>query len=208
MADLVDQILTDSNSVFNEADREQLSKLPEETLKRLVLATTSQVQPTELEARKADLADCQNDIRELLTVEATLRQDLATMGYQSQSVVETSITNAAPLEITEQSVMDFVKNSKTVTAMILREGLAARDENRAKSISVIVANSTVYTEPELRQKFTSELVKLAAFIQQTTSHTDNVTVYNWDGAGLADQSNPQLSGQRFGEPLQLPTTFQ
>lgn len=208
MADLVDQILADSNSVFNEADREQLSKLPEETLKRLALATTAQASTSDLDARKADLIDCQNDIRELLNVEAALRQDLATMGYQSQSVVETPITNAAPSEVSEQSVMDFVKNSKSVTAMILREGLTARDENRAKSISVIVANSTVYTEPELRQKFTSELVKLASFIQQTTNHTDNVTVYNWDGAGLADQSNPQLSGQRFSEPLQLPSTFQ
>lgn len=218
MSDLVKQILEDTNSPFNKSDEEQLAKLPEDVLQRLVVGLQGSPSTTEqetdpdvlLNARKADLADCQSDIKELLKVEQGIRQDLATLGVQSVSVTDAFVKNvsSAPVELTEENVMQFVNTSKTITAMILREGLEARAVNRSKSIDVIVANSQVYSEEELKQKFTPELQKLAAFIQQTRIQTTpDITVYNWEGAGIADRT-ATMGKQQFCEPLQLPSTFQ
>lgn len=218
MSSLLDRIINDPNSTFKEDDAAALAALPPEVLQRLAIGLQPQAVAVANEdgsSREVDLREdlqaCQQDILSLLATEKDIRQELTGLsGTPQASVLEQilPVMNSAQGEVDEQAVADFVKNSQSVTAQVLREGLGARDANRAKAIDVIVSNSQLYTEAELRKKFTAELMKLADFVQQVRpAPQPEVAVYNWDGAGIADQSVSQ-STARFEAPLELPSTFQ
>lgn len=222
MSDLVERIISDPNSSFCEDDAVQLEKLPRETLQRMVIGLNPRAAEAENadsreEALRADLRDCQQDVMELLTTEREIRNELeGSYGVHAASVIDQFVpvsnnaVNAKP-EISEQDVNDFVRNSNTATAIVFREALKARDRSRADAIKVIVNSSQgVYSEAELRQKFTPELTKLAEFVmQQRRVAQSEVPVYNYDGVGLADRFVSQSSDMgRFDEALSLPSTYQ
>lgn len=221
MSDLVERIISDPNSSFCEEDAAQLAKLPKATLQRMAIGLNPRAVSVENadsreEALRADLHDCQQDVMTLLATEQDIRKELeGAFGVHESSVIEqfVPVTNAAApkAEVSEQAVSDFVRNSKTPTATVLREALAARDRSRAKAIEIIVTNAQgMYSEAELRQKFTPELMKLADFVQQQRRSVQNdIPVYNYEGVGLADRFVSTASDMgRFDEPLNVPSTYQ
>lgn len=221
MSDLVERIVGDPNSSFCQDDAAQLEKLPRETLQRMVIGLNPRAALVENAdsreaALQADLHDCQQDLVDLLTTERDIRKELeGSFGVRAPSVVDQFIpvnnVSTAKQDLTEQAVNEYVHNSKTTTAIILREALKARERSRAESIKVIVNNSQgMYTEAELRQKFTPDLTKLADFVmQQRRVVQSEVPIYNYDGAGLADQFASPISDMgRFDEALTLPSTYQ
>lgn len=219
MANLVEKIISDPNSSFRSEDAEELSKLPQDLLQRLAIGLQTNAEPVakagshEADLRE-DLRNCQQDIMELIATEQSIREELESISGEHQPSVledmfskipqEVAVANAAP---TEQAVMDFVEHSNTVTAEILREAMAARDEGRKQAIETIMsASPTLYTENELKRKFTPELRKLAEFVNSAKPvAVKETTVYNWDGMGLADRSITTPSG--FGVPLEIPSTL-
>ena len=163
MTKLIEKLISDPNSPFNESDRKELSKLDPATLKRLAIGISSaevSVSNVDLIASmQADLSECQKDLVELIETEHAIRQELEGHGVASSSVLKqfVSVHNQAPQssELSEKEVMDYVHKSSSVTAMVLREALAAREQSRKHSIETIVHNSNgMYTVEELKQKFT------------------------------------------------------
>ncbi len=212
---LVERIINDPNSSFRAEDAAELEKLPQDVLQRMAIGLQPQAVTNADSSRENDLREdldaCQKDILELLSTEQSIRKELESYGDHSVSVLEQFIpvmNTTQAEELSEEEVMDFVKNSHTMTGGVLREALAARESGRAKAIEVIVSNSSLFTEAELRRKFTPELQKLADFVLQTRPAPAETTVFNWDGAGLADQSVNQTTAVVYGAPLELPSTFQ
>ena len=212
---LVERIINDPNSSFRAEDADELEKLPQDVLQRMAIGLQPQAVTNADSSRENDLREdldaCQKDILELLSTEQSIRKELEGYGGHPVSVLEQFIPvmNAKQAEdLSEENVMDFVKNSHTMTGSVLREALAARESGRAKAIEVIVSNSNLFTEAELRRKFTPELQKLADFVLQARPAQAETTIFNWDGAGLADQSVNQTTVTSYGAPLELPSTFQ
>lgn len=223
--DIVEQIINDPNSTFTEADLDELKKLSPEVLQRLYLGMGNTVENTEPvpvtneETQRAELEEglreCQQDIVDLIATERELREGLSALsGEYVSSVLDKFVPKPKKeaVELTEQAVMDFVENSQTITAVVLREALVTRDEKRKEAIDVIVANSAQYTVDELRAKVTSELNKLVGIVtEHQINNSRSSEEYNdltWDGAGLADRNTGNLASSfRYGTPLELPTTL-
>ena len=223
MDDLCEKIINDPNSTFTEADAEELRKLSPEVLQRLYLgmgnADASEPAPVmNEENQKAELEEglreCQQDLVDLVATERELREALGTLsGEQVPSILAQlmPVPKKEPAELTEQAVMDFVENSQTITAVVLREALETRDEKRKEAIDVIISNSAQYTIEELRTKVTPELNKLVGIVtehQINNAQQQEVKDWTWDGVGLADRNTGNLaSSYRYGSPLELPTTL-
>ena len=130
---LVDKIISHQNSTFSEEDRPALMALPTNTLKRMAVGLQS-VQDVPItnadivEARKADLTECQKDLVDLVAIEQGIRQELESFGVQTSSVLKQFIPvhnqaqHTKDTELTEQEAEDMlsrVRRSNTMPAMVV-----------------------------------------------------------------------------------------
>ena len=223
MDDICEKIINDPNSTFTEADAEELKKLSPEVLQRLYLgmgnADASEPVPVmNEETQKAELQEglreCQQDIVDLIATERELREGLSALsGEQIPSVLDQFVPKPKKetAELTEQAVMEYIENSQSMTAIVLREALETRDEKRKEAIDVIISNSALFTVEELRTKVTPELKKLVGVVmehQPVNNQRPDDRDLSWEGAGLADRNTGNLaSSYRYGTPLELPNTL-
>lgn len=219
MSSLVDRIIGDPNSPFKADDSAELEKLPQDVLQRLVIGLQtgpdSSAGPgadddTRKEDLRAELKACQKEIESLVETESRILDDLDEYGISESSVLDrfVPVTNQAQGDpLNDDTVWNYVQTSKSMVAGVLREGLKARDENRAKAIEVIVNNTNQYDEKELRGMFTPQLQKLAGVISAMKAVPQEVQTYNWDGLGLADRTVAHPSSIAYEAPLELPTTM-
>lgn len=228
MDDICEKIISDPNSTFTKADLEELKKLSPEVLERLYLgmgnADASEPVPinnadeTNEETQKAELREglreCQQDIVDLIATERELREGLSALsGERVPSVLEQFIPKPKKesVELTEQAVMEYIENSQSMTAVVLREALDTRNEKRQEAIDVIISNSSLFTVDELRKKVTPELKKLVGVVmehQPVNNQRMDDRDLSWEGAGLADRNTGNLASEyRYGTPLELPNTL-
>jgi len=226
---IIDNIIKDPNSTLNEGDRAWLTGLAPEALKRLALGLQAPVQEVSVSNEdtiaglKEDLATCQNDLVNVITAENELRKELEGFGIQTSSVLKQFIPvhnqappvkggKALPTKLDEASaeeMLNLIIASGTRVGQCTQEAVNVWKQDRQRSIETIVTNSQGAFQPEeLQMKRTAELQKLAAFVEQKTKQ---VSVYNYDGQGMADHTTGGLMGVRQlggSDTLALPSTFQ
>ena len=223
MSKLIEKIISDPNSPFSEDDVAELSKMKPATLKRLAIGMQTQdiavSNASLIEARMEDLENCQKDLMEIIGVEQSIRQELKGLGVSTNTVLEQFVPvhnqakpNAVRFNTAEEAedTLTALRKSGFPIAYVIEEALAAREQSRQKSIETIVHNSGgQFTHEELRRKYTPELQKLAACLENARQ-SSYVPVHNYDGAAMADFApSGGLTGVRqFGQPLDLPSTFQ
>lgn len=226
MSDIVDQMLEDPCSTLNDKDVEALRKVDKGTLKRLVLGLQTQQQSVQNQAEEPEddeaaqitelqeeLSSTQKNLVKLMGLEKEIRAALRDYGVKTNSVVERSVAvanqqAAHPQEMNPKMIWDWVSKSTNPTACMLREGLFALEQNRKKSIEVIVSNTSEYTEQELRRMSMNDLVKLARVLEVRNQQYSQDPIMSWEGMGLADQAVNQTPALRVvsGGTLDIPST--
>ncbi len=209
MSKLVDSLVNDPNSPFSEEDTEQLEQLSPELLQRVMAG----MQPTEMTQEaslRAELKTCQEDILRLFAAEKDILKDLESYGIKMDSIR----AQIAPVAIANQSaatedmVDDFVRHSSSPFAAMLREGLDARKQGRAKAVQTICQATKSFSPEELDKMPTGELLKWADVLRDKRATAQYDTpVYNWDGSAAADRFSNSQSGVNLGEPLRVIPTF-
>lgn len=207
MSKLVDSLVNDPNSPFSAEDTAELEQLSPELLQR-VMAGMQPSEMTQEASLRAELKTCQEDILKLFAAEKDILKDLESCGIRMDSIRSqiAPVAVANQSTITEDVVEDFVFNSSSPFALMLREGLDARKQGRAKAVQTICQATKSFSAEELDKMPTGELLKWADVLRVKRPSQFETPVYNWDGAAAADRCVNQ-SGVNLGEPLGVLPTF-
>jgi hypothetical protein len=203
-SELIAKLLHNENSAFTDTDENKLAALSDDMLKRLYLSATTQPanSGTPVTVPVTNTASAQvnariNELKQsLLTVQSNLRAEInkekkVLMELEAEGIKAKPIMNEA---IANTDIEQFVQNSQSPVASVLREALEERNKNRQALIEVIVTNSDgLYANEELVCKTTDELQKLAALSSKQTgqpvaTNVSNESVLNWQGAGIGNLS--------------------
>lgn len=193
----VDTLVNDPNASFSEEDVKAIEQLSPELLQKIAMFGSQPRTETESDGAEAallsELKECQEDIVKLVANERDIRKDLDAYGVSTRSVLEkinpVFVANQSEGGIDEDAVMDFVYNSKSYTAEMLREGIDARKQGRAKAIQTIMqAANNAFTQIELDNMPTPNLLKLASVLRSKRQDRFETPVYNWEGTAIADRS--------------------
>lgn len=152
-----------ANGKYVEADRELLTKLPDETFARLTAA--SEAKPSEAEVKAAAEA--------LVAAQAKEAADKAAAEKAEADRLAANAAKDEPKQLTKE---EWLKTAPKEVVAVYEEAEKAREQEKSDLVSKIRANSDVFTEDELKARGLDELRKLEKAIAPKP---------NFEGQGLA-----------------------
>ena len=210
---IIDAIINNPNCPFTEENIEELKQMSPELLQRIALLGSQPQAETESSSAEASLRNelkaCQEELVNLYTSEREIRKELEAYGVKEGSVLEQIFPVAVANQrgggcVTEEAVLDFVNNSKSNLAEMLREGIDAREQGRSKAVQTILQSTDQFTKQELSNMTTPNLLKVAAALGSRKRDRFETPVYNWDVTAFADRSVG--SSGYLGAPLEVSST--